>query len=136
MSVKSFALAAVLTSAIFPLLAEASEPVQTRVVDYTGIDLTTDRGAVILYSRLKNAASSVCRNLESRDLSLSALHEACVSNAGVMGTRRRAYSAARDAVCSGAPLSLNWYAECSNVYTLTNFKEIALGNHHSLEPGV
>jgi UrcA family protein len=51
-------------------MAQADEPSQslTKIVAYGDLNLESPQGAQVLYSRLRNAARSVCTPLEGRDL--------------------------------------------------------------------
>jgi UrcA family protein len=53
----------------------------TYVVRFADVNLSKFDGAVALYARIRQAAGTVCRPLESRQLSLAALHRACMDKA-------------------------------------------------------
>jgi UrcA family protein len=60
--------------------AEAVEPL-TKTVVYGDLNLDTEAGARVLYSRLRIAANAVCSPLEGRSLSLQSRWQACYDNA-------------------------------------------------------
>jgi UrcA family protein len=60
--------------------AEQIDPL-TKIVAYGDLNLETEAGAKVLYSRLRNAAKDVCVLLESRDPSRKSLWETCFDNA-------------------------------------------------------
>jgi UrcA family protein len=67
-----------------PLHARADGFVERRtvLVSLAGIELATEEGRSILYRRLKTAAKSACRDLESRhNLSQAMLFRKCVDDA-------------------------------------------------------
>jgi UrcA family protein len=51
------------------------------VVRYADLDLNNARGAAALYQRIRGAAHSVCRDLESRSLAFQERYSACVHEA-------------------------------------------------------
>jgi UrcA family protein len=60
--------------------AEGVEPL-TRTVAYGDLNLDTEAGARVLYSRLRIAANGVCSPLAGRNLSLRSRWQACYDNA-------------------------------------------------------
>jgi len=76
------ALVAVATFSVCSLsvaLADTSIEPRTVTVRIADIDTASAKGAAVLYSRLKIAAESVCRDLESaRELSLMQPHADCM----------------------------------------------------------
>jgi UrcA family protein len=59
---------------------DPTEP-QSVVVKYGDIDLTSERGAKALYTRLRAASRRVCSSLEGRDLRMHELWKACYDRA-------------------------------------------------------
>jgi UrcA family protein len=53
----------------------------TYVVRFADLDLSNIKGTTELYGRLRIAARVVCEPLESRDLRIAAMHEACMQTA-------------------------------------------------------
>jgi UrcA family protein len=53
----------------------------TYVVRFADVNLSKIDGAIALYARIRQAAGTVCRPLESRELSFAALHRACMDQA-------------------------------------------------------
>ena len=53
----------------------------TYVVRFADVDLSKIDGAIALYARIHQAAGTVCRPLESRQLSLAEKHRACMDRA-------------------------------------------------------
>ena len=60
--------------------AEQIDPL-TKIVAYGDLNLETEAGARVLYSRLRNAAKDVCEPMESRYLSRKSLWQSCFDNA-------------------------------------------------------
>jgi UrcA family protein len=60
--------------------AEQIDPL-TKIVAYGDLNLETEAGAKVLYSRLRNAAKDVCEPMESRNLSRKNLWQSCFDNA-------------------------------------------------------
>ena len=54
------ALALLAAAVCLPLGAQAGEPVETRVVSYADLNLTTKAGLEAMYARLEAAAKDVC----------------------------------------------------------------------------
>ena len=50
-------------------------------VDYSGMDLTTNTGATLLYGQLKHAAARVCSRWEGRELALRPQWQRCYDKA-------------------------------------------------------
>ena len=73
------ALAAALLGAVFVLPAAASDFTQPRVavVKYDDLDLTQERDAKKLYSRLRAAAREACSDFDSREMKRKAQWRAC-----------------------------------------------------------
>jgi UrcA family protein len=63
--------------------AQAAEAPQslTQVIAYGDLNLDSDQGAKVLYSRLRHAARNVCLPLEGRDLVQKNLWQSCFDNA-------------------------------------------------------
>jgi len=59
----------------------SDEGIPTVTVDLSGMDLSTSKGATLLYHELKSAAAQVCRSLEDRALSLQAQRQKCYNKA-------------------------------------------------------
>jgi UrcA family protein len=51
------------------------------VVRFIDVDLSKIDGAVVLYARLRQAAGTVCRPLESRELGFAEKHRVCMDKA-------------------------------------------------------
>jgi UrcA family protein len=51
------------------------------VVRFADVNLSKIDGAIALYARIRQAAGTVCRPLESRQLSLATLHRTCMDKA-------------------------------------------------------
>jgi UrcA family protein len=62
--------------------AAAGAPgVETRVVRFGDLNLDSRAGVAVLHKRLRNAAESVCGNLDSRVLVLRDAYQQCVAEA-------------------------------------------------------
>lgn len=63
--------------------AQAAEPAQTysTMVSYADLNLDSDRGAKVLYARIRSAAGNVCSSLEGRDLTEKKLWQDCFDKA-------------------------------------------------------
>jgi UrcA family protein len=63
--------------------AQAGEPAQsyTRIVSYGDLKLESDKGAKVLYARIRSAAGNVCSSLEGRDLTEKKLWQGCFDKA-------------------------------------------------------
>jgi UrcA family protein len=63
--------------------AQAGEThdVPTRAVRYSDLDLSTEKGAAVLYNRIRQAAEEVCGDPNSRQLAEAAAAKACVGRA-------------------------------------------------------
>jgi UrcA family protein len=59
----------------------SDDGIPTVKVDFSGMDLSTSKGATLLYHQLKNAAAQVCRSFEGRALSLEAQRLRCYNKA-------------------------------------------------------
>jgi UrcA family protein len=59
----------------------SDDGIPTVKVDFSGTDVSTSKGATLLYHQLKNAAAQVCRSFEGRALSLQAQRKRCYNNA-------------------------------------------------------
>jgi len=62
-------------------VAVSDDGIPTVKVDFSGMDLSTSKGATLLYHQLKNAAAQVCRSLEGRALSLEGQRQRCYNKA-------------------------------------------------------
>jgi UrcA family protein len=51
------------------------------VVRFAALDLSKIDGAIVLYARIRQAAATVCRPLESRELGFAQKHRACMDKA-------------------------------------------------------
>jgi UrcA family protein len=91
--------------------AEQIDPL-TKIVAYGDLNLETEAGAKVLYSRLLNAAKDVCVPLESRDPNHKSLWQSCLDNAvtsavaQVNKTRVTALHNQRTGPGKGRPLAL------------------------------
>jgi UrcA family protein len=77
------------------LCAQADEP-HRQVVKFGDLDLNRPAGAQSLYRRIVSAASTVCVDLESRELSKQLLHKKCEEEAisgAVLGVNQPLLSA-------------------------------------------
>jgi UrcA family protein len=63
--------------------AQAAEPAQshTKIVRYGDLNLDTEQGAKVLYTRIRGAAGNVCSWLDGRNLSEKTLRQACFDKA-------------------------------------------------------
>jgi UrcA family protein len=59
----------------------SNDGIPTAKVIYSGMDLSTNTGATLLYHQLKSAAAQVCRSWESRALSFHAKWRTCYDKA-------------------------------------------------------
>ena len=86
-----FIVAGVLAAAgITSAPAQSGIAPRSETVKFADLDTATERGAAVLFARLKVAAGRVCQDLESdRSLALRAAHEVCVRTA-VAGALTRA----------------------------------------------
>jgi UrcA family protein len=62
-------------------LTVSNDGTPTVKVDYSGMDLSTNTGATLLYHRLRHAADQVCSIGEGRDLSLRSQRQRCFEHA-------------------------------------------------------
>jgi UrcA family protein len=62
------------------VLASGSDAFQVKV-KYGDLNVSSESGAATLYSRIRNAAESVCRQFNSADLGARKLFAACVHKA-------------------------------------------------------
>ena len=62
-------------------LTVSDDGIPTVNVAYSGMDLSTNTGATLLYHQLKSAAAQVCNSLEGRALSLQAKWRTCYNKA-------------------------------------------------------
>ena len=71
------------TSAVVTTTAAAATPAEAPSVRvrYDDLNLATEAGTKVLYSRIVNAARGVCAFADSRELSLLAMSERCQSAA-------------------------------------------------------
>ena len=67
--------------ALSGLAAAGSRDIASVVVRYGDLNLDSRAGVVGLHKRLRNAAESVCGNLNSRILGLNDAYDACVADA-------------------------------------------------------
>jgi len=86
---RSFALAAVIAASGFATSAFAapSSDAPTVAVRYDDLNLTTTQGVNTLYSRISHAASQVCPDLYSRDLTAVAAAQRCKAEAIAQAVR-------------------------------------------------
>jgi UrcA family protein len=59
----------------------SDDGIPTVNVDYSGMDLSTNAGATLLYHQLVHAAAQVCRRWDGRDLSLLPQRQKCYDKA-------------------------------------------------------
>jgi UrcA family protein len=80
--VKSIKFLAPLAALTLSAVAAASSPqVESRVVRFGDLDLDSRAGVAVLHKRIRNAAESVCGNLNSRLPMLRDAYEQCVAEA-------------------------------------------------------
>jgi UrcA family protein len=62
---------------------QAGEPAQsyTTIVSYGDLSLDSERGAKVLYARIRSAAGNVCSSLEGRNLTEKKLWQGCFDKA-------------------------------------------------------
>jgi UrcA family protein len=60
---------------------ETVNGVAARTVHYADLNLNTQAGAAVLYTRIRNAAEQVCGDVGARDLTEAAAAKACVDRA-------------------------------------------------------
>jgi UrcA family protein len=91
------ALALLAAAACLPLGAQAGESVETRVVSYADLDLSTTAGLATMYARIEAAAMDVCGDEPSLiELVRQEAYEQCVDStvaAAVGGARSAALAA-------------------------------------------
>lgn len=82
---KHIALAAVvafgLSTVAFGAYAGETNDVPTRTVRYADLDLNTQKGATVLYNRIRQAAEQVCGYEGLQPLAIAAPVKACVNRA-------------------------------------------------------
>jgi UrcA family protein len=61
--------------------SESGESAPQRTVGYADLNLTTTKGAAVMYSRLRNAAYEVCGSVYSSDLQPVAVSKPCIARA-------------------------------------------------------
>jgi UrcA family protein len=63
--------------------AQAAEPAQsnTKIVRYGDLNLDSEQGAKVLYTRIRGAAGNVCSSLDGRTLTDKKLWQGCFDNA-------------------------------------------------------
>jgi UrcA family protein len=67
---------------VFSSLAAAGEPdTRSVVVRFSDLNLHSSEGVAGLHKRIRNAAQSVCSDLDNRTLALRATYEKCVDEA-------------------------------------------------------
>jgi UrcA family protein len=71
--------------ALSSIAAAGSPQVESRVVRFGDLNLNSRAGVAVLHKRLRNAAESVCGNLNSRLLVLRDAYEHCVADAVTQG---------------------------------------------------
>ena len=71
--------------AISSIAAAGSQDVPSVVVRYGDLNLDSQAGVTSLHKRLRNAAESVCGELDTRVLGLRDAYDACVSDAVARG---------------------------------------------------
>jgi UrcA family protein len=67
--------------ALSGVAAAGAPTVETRVVRFGDLNLDSRAGVAVLHKRLRNAAESVCGNLNSRLLALHDAYQQCVAEA-------------------------------------------------------
>lgn len=91
------ALALLATAVFLPLAAQAGEPVETRVVSFADLNLSTKAGLETMYARLEAAARDVCGEEPMLiELTRHKAYERCVDStlAAAVGGARSASLAA------------------------------------------
>jgi UrcA family protein len=90
METRSKSIAYVIAAAVIALSAVVAPPrvdaaeqadVLTKKVGYGDLDLNSEKGAKVLYARLRNAAQEVCAPLEGSDLNAKTLWKKCYVHA-------------------------------------------------------
>jgi UrcA family protein len=71
--------------ALSGVAAASSRQVESRVVQFGELNLNSRAGVAILHKRIRNAAESVCGNLNSRVLGLRDAFDQCVAEAVAQG---------------------------------------------------
>jgi UrcA family protein len=75
----------VVALAISGIAAAGSSDVNSVVVRYGDLNLNSQAGVASLHKRIRNAAESVCRELNNRVLVLRDIYDECVSQAVTNG---------------------------------------------------
>ena len=72
-----------LSGAVTVVPAQAAEPVEshTQIVRYGDLNLESEQGARVLYTRIRGAAGNVCSPLDGRDLTEKKLWQGCFDKA-------------------------------------------------------
>jgi UrcA family protein len=70
-----------LSAAAFGAYAGETDDVPTRTVRYADLDLNTQKGATVLYNRIRQAAEQVCGYEGSQRIAIAAPVKACVATA-------------------------------------------------------
>jgi UrcA family protein len=74
-------LMAVAALSVSGFAAAGARDVNTVVVRYGDLNLESQAGVRVLHKRIRNAAKSVCKSLDSRNLGLRAAYDDCVDEA-------------------------------------------------------
>lgn len=72
-----------LSGAATAVPAQAAEPAQshTQIVRYGDLNLDSNQGAKVLYTRIRGAAGNVCSSLDGRNLTEKTLWQGCFDKA-------------------------------------------------------
>jgi UrcA family protein len=107
------AAACLATSAFTAVHADTFDPPRAERVQFADLDVSNTQGVAILYSRLRQAARDVCRDLDpSRSMSLYQRHAECmqaalsraVAEVGITSVNR--YAAAHGIVVGGVAIRI------------------------------
>lgn len=71
--------------ALSGIAAASSRQVESRVVRFGELNLNSRAGVAVLHKRIRNAAESVCGNLNSRVLGMRDAFDRCVADAVAQG---------------------------------------------------
>ena len=76
------------TAASGTVVAHPDDQVLSKTVTYDDLNLESEKGAKVLYARLRHAAQDVCSPFESRELSRKQIWHTCVDNALASAVRQ------------------------------------------------
>jgi UrcA family protein len=71
--------------ALSGLATASSRQVESRVVQFGDLNLDSRAGVAVLHKRIRNAAESVCGNINTRSFGLRDAYEQCVAEAVAQG---------------------------------------------------